>query len=164
MLLCTATALMCLASGTEANADVAGAPYVQNALGTVFGSIGPVMITVAMILFAFTTLLGNLYYCDNALAYLNHKKAPSEKFMKGFYVVCSLVIFLGAMLSMDAAWAIADITMGGMALMNIPACAVLSGVCIKVLKDYEAKRKQGLDPTFSAKDVGLDTDEDITCW
>ena len=60
MLLCTATALMCLSSGVEISEEVNGTPYVQNALGTVFGGLGPVFITLAMILFAFTTLLGNL--------------------------------------------------------------------------------------------------------
>ncbi|KIR01993.1 hypothetical protein P261_00807 [Lachnospiraceae bacterium TWA4] len=74
MILCTATALMCLSSGTEISEKVSGAPYVQNAIATVFGQAGPIFITVAMVLFAFTTLIGNLYYVDNALAYLNHKK------------------------------------------------------------------------------------------
>ena len=67
ILLCTATALMCLSSGVERSEAVSGAPYVQNAIASVFGKIGPTFITVAMILFAFTTLLGNLYYVDNAL-------------------------------------------------------------------------------------------------
>jgi AGCS family alanine or glycine:cation symporter len=74
MLLCTATGLMCLCSGVARNVDVSGAPYVQNALSTVFGKAGPIFITIAMVLFAFTTLIGNLYYVDNALAFLNNKK------------------------------------------------------------------------------------------
>lgn len=164
MLLCTATALMCLSSGVEYNADVAGAPYVQNALSSVFGGLGPVFITIAMLLFAFTTLLGNLYYCDNALAYLNHKKVPSATFMKIFYIFCVAVIFIGALIPMDAAWAIADITMAGMTLINIPACLVLSGIVLKVLKDYEEKKKKGMDPEFSISDIELSDTEDITCW
>ncbi|MBO5986968.1 MAG: alanine:cation symporter family protein, partial [Lachnospiraceae bacterium] len=78
LLLCTATALMCLASGVERSETVSGAPYVQNAISTVFGKVGPLFITVAMTLFAFTTLLGNLYYVDNALIFLNHNKVPSK--------------------------------------------------------------------------------------
>ncbi|MBQ2092969.1 MAG: alanine:cation symporter family protein, partial [Ruminococcus sp.] len=120
MLLCTATALMCLTSGVERNADVSGAPYVQNAVSTIFGGFGPVFITVAMVLFAFTTLIGNLYYVDNALAYLNKKRKPSKRFMTVFYIICVAVIFAGAVTPMDLAWAIADITMGGMTLINIP--------------------------------------------
>ncbi len=80
MLLCTATALMCLTSGVARipDEDYSGAPYVQDVVSTVFGNFAPVFITVAMVLFAFTTLIGNLYYVDNALAYLNHKKRPPK--------------------------------------------------------------------------------------
>lgn len=156
MLLCTATALMCLCSGVERSVDAAGAPYVQNAVSTVLGDFGPIFITIAMVLFAFTTLIGNLYYVDNALIYLNKKRQPSKKFMTVFYIVCVLVIFAGALASMDLAWSIADITMGGMTLINIPCCIILSGVAIKALRDFEAQRKKRLNPTFKARDIGLD--------
>ena len=107
LLLCTATALMCLSTGIARGVDVSGAPYVQNAVGTVFGTGGPIFITVAMVLFAFTTLIGNLYYVDNALIMLNNEKKPSERFMKIFNVLATTFIFIGAIIPMDAAWAIA---------------------------------------------------------
>ena len=156
ILLCTATAFMCLSSGTPYNEEVSGAMYVQNAISTVFGSAGPIFITVAMVLFAFTTLLGNLYYVDNALIYLNKKKQPSKRFMTGFYVVCVGVIFAGAMMEMGFAWTLADITMGGMTLINIPCCLLLSGQVIRALKNYEAQKKAGKDPEFHAEEIGLD--------
>ena len=157
MLLCTATALMCLCSGVPNTAKAAGAPYVQNAVSTVFGGFGPVFITVSMVLFAFTTLIGNLYYVDNALAYLNKKRPPSRKFMTVFYVICVLIIFVGALAPMDLAWSIADITMGGMTLINIPCCAILSGVAIKALRDFEQQKKRRLNP------IGLD-DSELSFW
>ena len=163
MLLCTATALMCLASGTEYSEAVSGAPYVQNAISTVFGKTGPVFITVAMVLFAFTTLLGNLYYVDNALAYLNKKRLPSRRFMLVFYVFCVAVIFLGAIIPMDFAWTMADITMGGMTLINIPCCLILSGTVIKALRDFEAQQKRKQNPVFVARDAGID-DSDLVFW
>ena len=159
MLLCTATALMCLASGVERSDAVSGAPYVQNAVSTVFGGFGPIFITVAMVLFAFTTLIGNLYYVDNALAYLNKKRKPSRKFMTFFYIGCIAVIFVGALSSMDLAWALADITMGGMTLINIPCCVILSGIAIKALKDFESQKKRRLNPVFHAKNIGLDPEQ-----
>jgi AGCS family alanine or glycine:cation symporter len=82
LLLCTATALMCLSTGVARDVTVSGAPYVQNAISTVFGTAGPIFITVAMVLFAFTTLLGNIYYVDIALAFLNKKRIPSKRFMQ----------------------------------------------------------------------------------
>ncbi len=156
MLLCTATALMCLTSGVERSESVSGAPYVQNAVSTVFGAAGPIFITVAMVLFAFTTLIGNLYYVDNALAYLNKKRPPSKRFMTFFYIACVIVIFVGALMPMDLAWALADITMGGMTLINIPCCVILSGVAVKALRDFESQKKRKLNPTFRARDIGLD--------
>lgn len=159
LLLCTATALMCLSSGVERSEAVSGAPYVQNAISTVFGSIGPIFITVAMVLFAFTTLLGNLYYVDNALAFLNHKKMPSDKFLKIFHVGCAVIVFVGAIIPMNAAWAAADITMGGMTLINLPSCMILGKVAIDTLKDYEKQKKEGKDPVFKARDIGLNESE-----
>ena len=84
---------------------------------------------------------------------------PSKKFMTVFYICCVAVIFLGALAPMDLAWALADITMGGMTLINIPCCIILSGIAIKALKDFESQRKQKLNPVFHAKDIGLDPKE-----
>ena len=159
ILLCTATALMCLSSGVERSVAVSGAPYVQNAIASVFGKIGPTFITVAMILFAFTTLLGNLYYVDNALIFLNHKKQPSKLFMRCFHICCAVIVLLGAMIPMNAAWAAADITMGGMTLINLPSCMLLGKIAIDTLKDYEKQKKEGKKPVFKASDIGINTEE-----
>ena len=145
------------------NADNAGAKYVQDAVSTTFGVAGPVFITVAMALFAFTTLLGNLYYVRNALAFLNGKKKPGEKFMKVFHVICALVVLVGAVIPMAACWDLADITMAGMTLINLPACVILGKVAINALKDYECQRKVRANPQFSAKNVGLEN-ENLDYW
>ena len=154
ILVCSATAFMCMCSGVEATEKVSGAPYVQESLKAVLGSFGPIYITVAMILFAFTTLLGNLYYVDKCLAYIM-KKVPGKKFMRVYHVIASLVILLGAGLSADLLWNIADITMGGMALINIPVILFLSKYAFRALKDYEKQKKQGVEPSFKAEDIGL---------
>ncbi|MCR5799133.1 MAG: alanine:cation symporter family protein [Lachnospiraceae bacterium] len=159
LLLCTATALMCLSTGVERSVEVSGSAYVQNAISTVFGKAGPIFITVAMVLFAFTTLLGNLYYVDNALIFLNKKKEPSKRFMMIFHIICTVIVFVGAITSMDIAWAMADITMGGMTLINLPACMLLGKVAIDTLKDYEKQKKDGKNPVFLGKNIGINTDE-----
>ena len=161
LLLCSATAIMCLSSGILPSVKLSGAPYVQNALATVFGEFGPIFITVAMILFAFTTLIGNLYYVDNAVAYLNKKKVPGKRTMKFIHVICVFVIFAGAIIPMDAAWALADISMGLMTLINLPACFLLSSTVINALKDYEEQRQYREHPIFKAQDMGL---EGLDCW
>ena len=163
LLLCTATALMCLSTGVARDAAVSGAPYVQNAIGSVFGAAGPVFITVAMVLFAFTTLLGNLYYVDNALIFLNRKKKLSANFMKIFYVFAAFIIFIGAIIPMDAAWAMADITMGGMTLINLPVCVALGKYALGCLKDFEKQRKAGRDPIFKAENIDIN-EEMLDTW
>ncbi|MEE1337057.1 alanine/glycine:cation symporter family protein [Methanobrevibacter sp.] len=163
LLLCTATALMCLSTGVARDAAVSGAPYVQNAIHSMFGAPGPVFITVAMILFAFTTLIGNLYYVDNALIFLNKKRIPSKKFMRIFHILSAMIVFVGATIPMDAAWAAADITMGGMILINLPVCLLLGKTAIDCLKDYEKQKKAGSNPIFKGSDIGLD-EEELDYW
>ncbi len=159
LFLCTATAFLCLASGVAPSADLAGAPYVQACVTQTMGSIGPVFITVAMVLFAFTTLIGNLYYVNNGVAYLNNKKMPGKSFMFGLHIVAILIIFAGALVPMDMGWALADITMGGMAIINIPACLLLGRHAIRALGDYERQKKEGVEPVFRASQIGMDADE-----
>ncbi|BAL01097.1 sodium/glutamine symporter [Oscillibacter valericigenes Sjm18-20] len=155
LLICSATALMCLCSGVEPTAEIAGAPYVQESIRTIMGDFGPVFVTVAMVLFAFTTLLGNLFYVDNCLTFI-HRKMPSKNFMLGFRLVCAAVILVGAALPMAAAWDIADIMMAVMCLINLPACTVLSNVAVRACRDYVAQKKEGRNPVFHAADIGLD--------
>ena len=163
LLLCTATALMCLSTGVARTAAVSGAPYVQNAIYTVFGYAGPIFITVAMVLFAFTTLIGNLYYVDNAIIFLNKKRKPSKRFMQLFYIAATVIIFVGAIIPMDAAWAMADICMGGMTLINLPVCMLLGKIAIDCMKDYEKQRKTGHTPVFKGVSIGLN-EEELDTW
>ncbi len=154
LVICSASAFMCMCSGVEPTEELSGAPYVQAALQNVLGSFGPLFITVAMILFAFTTLLGNLFYVDKCLAYLlGH--VPGRKFMLVYRIIASLVIFVGAGLSADLLWNISDITMGAMTIINLPVIFLLSKYALRALKDYEKQRKEGKEPVFHAADIGL---------
>ena len=154
LLICSATALMLLCSGVEPTEAAQGAPYVQSALSASFGQLGPIFITVAMVLFAFTTLIGNLYYVDNALAYLL-KKVPSKQFMTAFRAVAVLLIFVGAGLEIDLVWNLADVLMGIMVMINIPVIILLSRPALAALKDYSAQRKMGRNPVFKAASIHL---------
>ncbi len=154
LLLCTATAMMCMSSGIEPSAELQGAPWVQASLQASLGSFGPVFITVSMVLFAFTTLLGNCFYCDNLLTYI-HKEQPGKRFMAGFRLVCAIVVFVGAGMEMSMLWDISDVLMGVMALINIPVILVLSNTAMKAVKDYEKQLKNGGNPVFRSANIGL---------
>lgn len=161
ILVCSATAFMCMCSGVEPSAELSGAPYVQAALGNTLGAFGPIFITVAMILFAFTTLLGNLFYVDKCLIFIMGKE-PGKVFMRVYHIVASVIILVGAVLSADLLWNISDILMGGMTLINMPVIFVLGKYAFRALKDYERQRREGRDPVFHAKDIGLP--HDVDCW
>ena len=159
ILVCSATAFMCMCSGVEPTAELSGAPFVQAALSETLGAFGPIFITVAMILFAFTTLLGNLYYVDQCIYYILGK-VPGKKFMTVYHIVAAALIFLGAGLSADLLWNIADVTMGLMTIINMPVIIYLSKYAVAALKDYDAQRKQGKTPVFKAKNINLPHDVD----
>ena len=161
LLVCSATAFMCLASGVEPSKTLEGAAYVQAALRTALGDFGPIFITVAMILFAFTTLLGNLFYVDKSLSYLLGRQ-PGKVFMRVYYIIASGVILLGAGLSADLLWNVADLTMGAMTLINMPVIALMSKYAVRCLNDYTRQRKAGLQPIFRAKDIDLP--HEVDCW
>ena len=156
IVICSATAFMSLASGIVPTEELAGAPFVQASLSTVFGPYGNLFITVSLALFAFTTLLGNLYYVDSCLTYLN-KKTPSKTFMLCYRIIATILIFVGAGMEMSLAWDIADFLMGVMCLINIPSIIYLGSVALKALEDYKEQRSEGKNPVFKAETIGIDT-------
>lgn len=162
LIICSATAFMCLSSGIEPAEELAGAPYVQAALSTTFGQFGPYFVTFALILFSFTTLIGNLFYVDNNLAYINGKM-PTKKFMNAYRIFAVLVVFIGAANEQTLAWDIADLLMGIMALINLPTIVILAKTAIDALQNYINQRKAGQEPVFYAKDIGLD-DRRLDYW
>ncbi len=161
LLVCSASAFMCMSSGITPSEEISGASYVQLALKTTLGEFGPIFITIAMILFAFTTLIGNLYYVDNCIIFLL-KRQPSKKFTVIYRIIASVVVLVGAGLSADLLWGIADVTMGIMTIINMPVILYLSKYAFRALKDYEKQRKEGKEPVFHAKDIDLP--DEVDCW
>ena len=154
LLVCSATAFMCLCSGVEPGAGFEGADYVQAAMQNALGGFGPIFITVAMILFAFTTLIGNLYYVNQAFKHI-FGRVPGKAFNDIYHIVAAGVIFLGAGLNAGLLWDIADILMGLMAIINIPVILLLGKYAFRALGDYRRQKKEGKDPVFLAKNIDL---------
>lgn len=161
LLICSATAFMLLCSGVAPEASLQGAPYVQMALQAQFGAAGPIFITAAMVLFAFTTLIGNLYYVDNCLNYIVGK-IPAKEFMVLFRIDAVVLIFIGAGMEINMVWNLADVLMGVMALINLPVIVILAKPALAALRDYTRQRKEGKNPVFRAADVGLAGKTE--CW
>lgn len=154
IVVCTATAFMCMTSGVEPSKALDGAEYVQMCLSQTLGGFGPIFIAIAISLFGFTTLLGNLYYVDKAIIHIC-KKEPKKWVKNIYHIGFSVLVLIGAGLSADLLWGLADVFMGAMALINIPVIMILGRYAFRAIKDYSAKTKQGKALTFLAKDIGL---------
>ncbi len=154
LLVCTATAMMCLCCGITPSEELKGAAYVQQALSTTFGSVGPYFITFALLLFAFTTLLGNLFYCEGCVNYIAGKPV-SKKTMTIFRLLACFVIFVGPQIEFGLAWDLADVLMGIMAIINLPVIVMLGNTAMRALNDYMRQRKEGKDPVFKASYIQL---------
>lgn len=160
LLVCTATAMMCLSSGIEPSEALTGAPFVQAALSVNFGSFGSIFITISLLLFAFTTLIGNLFYCENCLNYIA-KRTLGSKPLTIFRILACSVVLAGALLDFGLVWNLADVLMGIMTLINLPVIVILSKTVLTTLNDYTSQKKQGKDPVFKASSVGLEGKTDF---
>ena len=154
LLICSATAFMCLCSGVEPTKEAAGAAYVQASMQQALGNFGPIFIAVSMSLFAFTTLIGNYYYCEGCLKYIL-RRDPSKVGMTVFRLAATALVFVGAIVSAGLAWDTADMLQGTMVIINIPVILILSNKGLAVLKDYMRQRKEGKNPEFHAADIGI---------
>lgn len=158
LLICSATAMMLLLSGVEGKSGVLdGIPYVQQAISANVGTWGIHFITFSIFTFAFSSLVGNYYYAESNIKFIKDDK----RLLFVFRVSCLLAVFLGAQADFSVIWNVADITMGGMAVLNIVVILVLGGTAVKVLRDYEEQKKKGEEPVFRAEKLGI---EDTECW
>ena len=158
LLICSATAFLCLFSGVEPIAEAAGAAYVQACTRSALGDFGAVFITVAVCLFAFTTLLGNYYYTEGCLRFIM-KKEPGKGFLFVFRLIATALVFLGAVISAGLAWDTADLLQAMMVIINVPVIVLLAKPAIAALRDYEWQRRKGKLPAYRGAANGVrDTD------
>lgn len=152
LLICSTTVFIILCTGKyEVGGKLNGIPLVQKSVETVFGQFGIGIVTFAVILFAFTSLIGNYFYAEANMKFISENK----KVIFVFRVLAVLMVFVGANSNMELAWNMADIFMGGMAIVNCGAIILLGGIAVKTLDDYIEQRKNGLNPVFKAEKIGL---------
>ena len=152
LMICTTTAFILLLSGvTGIPEKLDGIPYVQAAISANVGSLGIHFITFSIFAFAFTSLIGNYYYAESNILFIKNNRI----LLNVFRITCLIAIFLGAQADFSTVWNLADVLMGFMAIENILVIFLLGGIAFKVLDDYTKQKKQGLDPVFKAKNVGL---------
>ena len=130
LIICTLTGLTILVTGVW-NGNLDGVALTQSAFSTVFSFFGPALLTVFLVLFAFTTILGWNYYGERCFEFLF-----GVRFIWLYRVVFVLMVLLGGFIELDMVWVIADIVNALMALPNLIALLALSPVVIAETKKY----------------------------
>lgn len=160
ILICSATAFMLLCSGVAPAEDMAGMKWVQAAASNSLGGFGTIFITIALCLFAFTTLIGNFYYAEMGLKFLCGRK-PGKILITCFRIIAALIVLVGATMEFGLVWNTADVLMGLMALINLPVILILGGPAIRAMQDYIKQKKAGKNPVFRAADIQLKNKTDF---
>lgn len=160
LLICTATAFLCLVSGVTPSPELSGAPYVQQSLAATLGSFGPVFLTIAMSLFAFTTLIGNYSYCEGCLEFIL-RRLPKRWELLAFRLWATVLIFIGAIANAGMVWNLADMLQGMIVVVNVPTILILGGTALRCLEDYTHQLKEGKAPRFVAKRIGINEPTDF---
>ena len=152
LLICSATVFILLLTGVyKTDSTLNGIPLLQQSVAHQFGPWAIHIITVAVCMFAFTSIVGNYFYAEANILFISKNKVV----LALFRIAAAIMVMVGAMNSMDVAWSLADITMGLEAVVNIIAIVLLSRIAIAALKDYESQKAKGVDPVFHEKNIGL---------
>ncbi|GAA2426726.1 alanine/glycine:cation symporter family protein [Streptomyces macrosporus] len=157
LVVCSATAFLIL----SANPDLSGrqgADLTQSALQDTLGAWAGHLLTLVVFLVAFTSMIGNYYYGESNIEFITHRRSV----MTGYRGLVLVATFLGALGSVSVVWNLADVTMGVMALVNLLSILPLSVIAFRLLDDYLAQRRAGLDPVFTRDRLpGL---TGVECW
>ena len=161
ILVCTSTALIILLSGVyQPGMEQAGVVLTQAALAAEVGEWGRVFVSMALLLFVFTTLVYNYYLGENALSFFSSKRALVQVYR---VLVIALVLW-GSMQDLSTVFGFADVTMGLLALVNLAALFLLFKTGLRLMNDYDRQIKAGVkSPVFDPK-AFADLDLDHTAW
>lgn len=158
LLICSATAFVVLVSGAYTKDGLTGIQLTQSALSSQVGAWGNSFIAVCILLFAYSSIIGNYYYGETNIEFINTNKAWLLVYR---LAVIGMVMF-GSLAQIQIVWDMADLFMGLMALINLIAITMLGKIAFSALKDYALQKKAGKDPVFTVNSIeGLKGAE---CW
>jgi alanine or glycine:cation symporter, AGCS family len=155
---CSVTAFIILVTGPDLANAAPGITLTQEALVASLGTWANGLLTVIIFLLAFSSILGNYYYGESNIEFIT----ASRRVLQGYRTLVVLAILGGSVASSDLIWNTADGIMGLMALVNLVAIALLSGLVWKLLGDYLEQRRSGIDPVFTRD--RLPGVVGIECW
>ena len=160
ILVCTATAVMILLSGAIPSDQLTGVALTQAALGEHFGDWGLYFVAVAILFFAFTSIIGNYAYAENAVVFLG----GGDGAILAMRIAVLAMVVWGALQAVGTVFNFADASMGLMATINLVAIVAMSGIIARITRDYLDQRRLGRRPEFhlaahpDLADRGIDPD------
>ncbi len=161
LLICSSTAFIILLRHDGQMEGLNGIQITQQALVSEVGSVGGLFLTVAIVLFSFSSIIGNYYYGEANIRFIT-----ARRWVLPIYrlAVVGMVLF-GALVSLGEVLVFADLMMAFMTLCNLVAISLLGGKALKLLDDYVRQRKAGVvNPRYRHGEVeGLDGDG-VECW
>ncbi|MGF9978156.1 alanine/glycine:cation symporter family protein [Viridibacillus arvi] len=158
IVICSATAFIIILAGLYSTGPDDGIVLTQNSFAVHVGSWAPYFIAIAIIFFAFSSIVGNYYYGETNIEFMNAHKG----WLTGYRLVVLGMVMFGSVAHVSLVWNLADLFMGLMAMLNIIIIILLGKVAFRVLDDFTKQRKQGKNPSFYAKSIpGLKNTE---CW
>lgn len=150
IIICSCTAFIILLSNVDLNSGLTGIQLTQNALSSQIGNFGSIFIAICVLLFAFSSIVGNYYYGESNIEFLSTKKI----YLVLYRILVALMVFFGAIANLDIVWNLADVFMALMAIINLIAIALLGKFAFKALDDYVSQKKAGIkDPVFKASSI-----------
>lgn len=148
LVVCSCTAFIILMSGVDITASN-GIQLTQDALSSVIGPIGHTFIAILIWLFAFSSIIGNYYYGETNVRYIMR----SQWGVVVYRLLVAAMVMVGAVVSLDFAWSMADITMALLTLCNLIAIVMLSRQAVFLLNDYRRQKKEGKNPVFKREQM-----------
>lgn len=159
IVICSATAFIILISGFYKTGNANGIQLTQDSIVSQVGSWGSIFIAVSILLFAFSSVIGNYYYGETNIEFISQ---DNKNWLTAYRVLVVGMVMFGCIAKIQMVWDLADLFMGLMAIMNLGTILYLSKTAFAVIKDYQEQRKKGLDPVFRASSIpGL---KNADCW
>ena len=161
LLVCSCTAFMILISGLYSTPDLNGIALTQAALNSEIGAFGPTFIAIAILLFAFSSIIGNYYYGEANIRFMTSSNAVLT-----VYRVFSggVLVMFGAMASLEIVWNLGDLCMAMLTACNLVAIVRLGKYAFKLLEDYRQQKRNGIkEPTFHRSQMP-EIEKDLMCW
>ncbi len=160
LLVCSCTAFIILVSGLYSSPELNGIRLTQNALQSEVGNVGTYFIAAAILMFAFSSIIGNYYYGEANIRFLSNKP-----YMLTIYRIFSggVMVMFGAMASLDIVWDIGDVCMALITACNLVAILLLGRYAFRLLDDYMRQKRAGKNPTFDISTMP-EIKHDVECW